>query len=111
YVDDLVEVLEALDRVMLAGMLPRVGELARHGAVERLDEEGRLATAGHAGDRGEQAYGHVHRDVLEVVGARADDGDPAAAGRLSPLLRHGDLLEAGEILAGEALRVRHHLLW
>ena len=102
--------LEAFDRVMLAGMLARIGELARHGAVERLDEEGRLAAAGDAGHRGEQAERNVHGDVLEVVGARADHGEPAAAGRLAPLLRHRDLLEAGEILPGEALRVGHHLL-
>src|SRR5262245_29013412 len=109
-VDDLVEMLQALDRVMLAGMLARIGELARHGAVERLDEEGRLAAAGDAGDGGEQAERNVYGDVLEVVGPRANDGEPAAAGRLAALLRHGDLLEAGEILPGEALRIGHHLL-
>src|SRR6476659_426497 len=82
-VDDLVEMLEAFDVVMLAGMLARIGELAGDGAVERLDEEGRLAAAGHAGHRGEQAERNVDGDVLEVVGARADDGEPAAFGRLS----------------------------
>src|SRR6476659_3620682 len=96
--------LQALDRVMIARMLAGIGELARHGAVERLDEEGRLAAAGHAGDRGEQAERNVDGDVLEVVGPRADHREPAAAGRLAALFRHRDLLEAGEILPGEALR-------
>src|SRR6476659_4039776 len=38
--DDLVEMLEALDRVMIARMLAGIRELAGHGAIERLDEEG-----------------------------------------------------------------------
>src|SRR6478672_7177976 len=109
-VDDLVEMLQAFDRVMLAWMLAGIGELARHGAVERLDEEGRLAAAGHAGHRGEQAERNVHGDVLEVVGPRADDRQSSASCWLAALLRHRDLLEAGEILAGDALRVGHHLL-
>ena len=90
-------------------MLAGVGELAGDGAIERLDEEGRLAAARDAGHRGEQAKRNVDGDVLEVVGARAVDREPAAAGGLPPLLRHRDLLEAGEILPGEAVGVGHHL--
>src|SRR5262249_55464263 len=97
--------LEPLDGVVLAGMLARPDELARHGAIQRLDEESGLAAAGHAADRGEQAERNIHGDALEVVGARAEHGEPAAAHGLPPLLRHRDLPKAGEILAGEALRV------
>ncbi len=38
-----------------AGMLARAHEAARGRLVERLDQEGRLAAAGHAGDGGEDA--------------------------------------------------------
>jgi uncharacterized protein YyaL (SSP411 family) len=38
-VDDLVDVLEAVQRVVLARMLARAGEPPRHGLVERLDHE------------------------------------------------------------------------
>ena len=109
-VDHLVEMLEALDRLVLARDLAAAGELAGDRAVERLDEEGRLAAARDAGHRGEQAERDVDGDVLEVVGARAFDREPAAARGLAPLLGAGDLLEAGEILPGEARRVRHHLV-
>ncbi len=100
------------------GMSRADGELAGDGAVERLDEEGGLAAARDAGDAGEQAERDVDGDVLEVVLARAFDGEAAAACRLAPLLRRGDLLEAGEILPGEAggrghdlfrRALRHHL--
>ena len=70
-VDHLVELLQPLDGVMLAGELARAVQLAGDGAVERLDQEGRLAAARHAGDGGEQAERDVDGDVLEVVGARA----------------------------------------
>ena len=71
-VDDLVEMLQALDRVMLAGMLARIVELAGHGAIQRLDQECGFAAARHAGDGGEQAERNVDGDVFQVVGARAD---------------------------------------
>ena len=109
-VDHLVELLEPLDGVVLAGHLARAVQLAGDGAVERLDEEGRLAAARDAGHRGEQAERDVDGDVLEVVGARALDREPAAARRLAPLLGRGDLPEAGEILPGEAVGVGHHLV-
>src|SRR6266540_6793082 len=70
-VDDLVEKLDAFDRVMLAGDLARAVQLAGDGAVERLDEEGRLAAAGDAAHGGEQAERDIDGDGFEVVGARA----------------------------------------
>src|SRR5262249_55498884 len=54
-VDDLVEELQPLDAVVIAGMLTRPHEAARERLVERLDDERRLATAGEAGDAGEGA--------------------------------------------------------
>src|SRR4029453_10536177 len=77
-VDRLVELLDAFELVVLAGPLACAVELAGDRAVERLDEESGLAAAGHAGHRGEQAKGHVHGDVLEVVGAGAMHCEAAA---------------------------------
>ena len=70
-VDHLVEVLQALDAVVLARVLARVVEAARHGLVERVDQQRGLAAAGHAGDAGQQAQRHLGRHVLQVVGSRA----------------------------------------
>ena len=72
-VDDLVEMLEALDRVERGRVLQRPVQPARHGLVERVDDQRRLAAARHAGDAGEGAERDLGRHVLEVVAARADD--------------------------------------
>src|SRR5262245_38456181 len=109
-VDDLVELLDAFDLVVFARHLARAVELAGDRAVEGLDEEGGLAAAGDAGHRGEQAERNVDGDIPQVVGAGAMHGEAAASGGLPPLLWHGDLLEAGEILPSEALEAGHHLL-
>ena len=58
-VDDLVEMLDALDAVMRAGMLARAVQPRGQRLVERLDDQRGLAAAGHAGDAGEGA----ERDV------------------------------------------------
>src|SRR3546814_8711641 len=54
-VDDLVEVLDALDGGVGARVGARLVPAARQRLVERLDEEGRLAAAGGAGEAGEGA--------------------------------------------------------
>src|SRR4029079_3124389 len=98
-VDDLVDVLEPLDAVVRGGRKRGAVELACDRAVERVDEQRRLAAAGDAGDAGEEAERDLGGDVLEVVAARIDDLEraPRAAG---PALgdRHRQL--AGEIFAG-----------
>src|SRR4029450_1327532 len=96
--DDLVEMLEPLDRLVLARHFARARELAGDGAIERLDQEGGLAAARDAGDAGEKPERNIDGDVLEVVGPRAEHREPPALGRLAPCLGRGDLLEAGEIL-------------
>src|SRR5262249_29981652 len=71
-VDDLVEMLGALDGVVLAGMFARPHELPGERLVERLDHERRLAAAGHAGDAGEGAQRNLEGYVPQIVRARAD---------------------------------------
>ena len=70
----------------------RAPMMRRDGGLEqRLDEEGRLAAARHAGDAGEDAERDLGGDVLQVVAARADDLDALALLRLAALGRHRDL--------------------
>jgi hypothetical protein len=68
-VDDLVDVLQPLDAVMRGRAFARVVQFARDGLVERVDQKRRLAAAGDAGDRREQAERNFRGDVLQVVAA------------------------------------------
>jgi hypothetical protein len=99
-VDDLVDVLEALDAVVRSGALAGAVQLAGDGAVERVDQQRRLAAAGDTGDAGEQAERNLGRNVLQVIAARVHHLDGAAVVRRTPL-RHLHLELAGEIFAGK----------
>ena len=105
-VDDLVDMLEALDAVVRRGAFAGVVELARDRLVERVDQQRRLAAAGDAGDAGEQAERNFRRDVFQIVAARVDHLDGAAMVRRPPL-RDRDRQFAGEIFAGQRLRIAH----
>ena len=108
-VDDLVDVLEALDAVVRRGALAGIVQLARDRLVERVDQQGRLAAAGDAGDAGEQAERNLGRDVLQIVAAGVDHLDGAAMVRRPPVgHRHRKL--TGEVLAGQRFRVAHDLV-
>src|SRR5262249_60104351 len=72
------EMLEALDAVVRGRGLGGAVELARDRLVERIDQQGRLAAAGHAGHAGEQAEGDFGGDTLEIVAARVDERERAA---------------------------------
>ena len=67
--------------------------------VERIDQQRRLAAAGHAGDAGEEAERNVGVDVLKVIAARVDDLERAARIARPPLGIGTDEL-AGEVFAG-----------
>ena len=95
--------------VVRARMLARVVEPPRHRLVERIDQQGGLAAARHAGDAGEQAERDLGRDVLQVVLARADHLERLAV-RLAPLLGQRDLAHAGQVLAGDAVGAGHDLV-
>ncbi len=81
-------------------------EPARQRLVERVDQERRLAAAGHAGDAGEQAERNFGSDVFQIVAAGADHLEHALR-IFRPPLRHGDLAHAVEILAGQRVRIGH----
>ena len=65
--DDLVELVDAEDRAVLAGLFARAVELFGERAVEDVVDEGGFAGAGDAGDDGHDAEGEVGGDVLQVV--------------------------------------------
>ena len=109
-VDHLVDELEALDPLVPAGMLARAVQPAGERPVERLDDQRRLAAAGDAGDAGEAAEGNV------------DGRRPSGCSRAAPTMRSAAPApfrlrparvairrSAGEILAGQAVRIGHHL--
>jgi len=84
-VDDLVDMLQALDAVVRSGALAGVVEFARDRPVERVDQQGRLAAAGNAGDAGEQPQRNFRGDVFQIVAAGVDHLDGAAMVRRPPL--------------------------
>src|SRR6202034_1673069 len=108
-VDDLVEVLDAFDAVVRGRGLTGAVQPPRQRLVERVDQQGRLAAAGHAGDAGEQAERDFGGDVFEIVAAGADDFERAARVFRPPLGdRHGEL--AGEIFAGPRVLRRDQVI-
>src|SRR5262249_18700715 len=70
-VDDLVDVLQALDRVVRGRRFRRAVQPPRDRAIERVDQQRRLAATRYAGDAGEQAERDLGRDLLQVIAAGA----------------------------------------
>ena len=108
-VHHLVQMLDALDPVTLAGVDLHPVQLHPQALEQDLIHQGALAAAGHAGHHGERPQGELHVDVAQVVLRRADDLQALAVPR-PPGLRHGDLFLAGEVLARQAVGVGHDLL-
>ena len=69
-VDDLVEVLNALDGVVHGGLVVGAVERAGHGRVQRVVDQGGLARARDAGHAGQQTHGKGHAHVVQVVTTR-----------------------------------------
>ena len=90
----LVHAVEELARVRREGL--DVAPLAF--GVQRVEDERRLAAAGHAGDDDELVRGQLERQVLEVVLARAADDDrrrAASTARAAAEVRRNRRLVAG----------------
>ena len=100
-VDDLVDVLDALDLLVLAGALLGPVEGLSKAAVEDVVDERRLATAAHPGDADEEAEGELHGQRLEIVLGGTGDGESPAVGGAAQR-RDGDAELAAEVLAGDA---------
>jgi hypothetical protein len=86
---------------VLAGDAARAVELRREHFVEDAVDERRLARAADARDGGEHAERELGRDVLQVVLARADDGQHALLVDLAALLRRLDRPPPAEVRTGE----------
>src|SRR5262249_13164163 len=88
--DDLVDLLQALDPIVPADRLARPEQLARQGAVQDLGDERALAAPGDTGDGRERAERNGHVEVLEVVLPRPAN-DELLAVALAAFLRDGNL--------------------
>ena len=96
-VHDLVEVVETRHPSVLAGDPTRTVQLGREHFVEDAVDQRRLARAAHPGDGGEHAERELGGDVLQIVLARADDGEHALLVDLAALLRRLDHAPAAEV--------------
>src|SRR5580692_10906739 len=97
---------ESVDSRMRRRMFERAVEPARGGFVERIDNEGRFAAAGDAGDAGENPERDRGRDIFEIIAVGVDDGELAARLRPAPAAPRRDFKRTGEILAGQRILVR-----
>ena len=107
-VDDLVEVLGALDAVVLAGALLGAVKHLGEGPVQDVVDQGGLARSRDARHRREGPQRDLDGHALEVVLARVVDDHVLAVGG-PPRRRHGDLLDAREELAREGGGMRGDL--
>ncbi len=106
--DDLVDLLGAGEGVVRAGLLARAVDGLGERAVEDVVDEGAFAAAADAGDHGHDAERDADGQVLQVVLARAGDGEPLAGeGARLGAVQHGG--GAGEIASGERLGAGHDL--
>src|SRR5438105_3561893 len=103
-VNDLVDVLDALDLVVRSRPLLRARDDLREPAIKDLVDERALPGARYAGDRHELSERDPHVDVLQVVLARAAD-DNRLRLWLPPARRHWDAPAAREICAGDGARL------
>src|SRR5208337_1508949 len=108
-VNDLVEMLDALDRLVCARTLAAVIKFLRERAIHRVEHERRLAGTRNAGDAGEDAERNRDRQITQIVFVRTLYGEPSAR-ELAAARRHGNFDLAREILAGERVLVAHHIV-
>ena len=108
-VDDLVQIFQPLHASAGAGAAPGMVQLCQQGLIQHLVDQAGLAGAGDTGDagKGSQGYGHIH--VLQVVFPGPPDGQELPVPR-PPVLRHRDLLFAGEILPRDGIRAVQNVL-
>ena len=102
--DDLVDVLGALERVVRADRLARAVQLAGERPVEDLGDERALAAARHAGDGDERPERDTQVEVAQVVLAGAADPELLAVA-LPALGRDRDRRLAAQERAGDRARL------
>src|SRR5690348_848079 len=71
--DDFIDVLDTENHFVRARRLHGAVQLLRQSAVKNVVNERGFAGTGHAGDDGQQAEWNVDVDILEIVGAGAEN--------------------------------------
>ena len=101
--NDLVQILEAPEGAMLAGLFLGAVKFAEERAAQDVVHQRAFARAAHAGDAGERAQRNPHVHILQVVFLRAQDFQPAAVLRtgLIRFLGTGNRQLAPQILRGQ----------
>ena len=107
--NDFVDVLDAGDGAMRAGLFHRAIEFRGERAVQNVVDERGFAGAGDAGDDGEQAERKRDVDIFQIVAVRAENRDRFSVGRRR-VVGHGNFRAAGKILAGERCGIRGDFL-
>ena len=110
HVNDLVQVLQAVDALVAAGHLLGAVELVRQGGVQNVVDEGGLTRAGHSGHRGEHAQWERYGHVLEVVFAGAAHGQLAFLVHGSAGCGHLNAAAASHVVAGDGPGVLQQVL-
>src|SRR6266550_999042 len=98
--NDLVDQLRSGDGLVGAGFLAGTIELPGQRAVQDVIDQGRFAGAGNTGHNRHHAERKNNVEILEVVLARAQDGDGFPI-RAAALGKHGDVLAPSDVGAGE----------
>src|SRR6202041_1297041 len=106
---DFVQLLDAGDRVVRPGLLARAIDGLGQRAIKNVVDERALAAAAHAGDHGHDAQRDADVHVLQIVLARAGDGEPFA-GERARLITEQDRRSSGQIAPGERLGAGHDFL-
>src|SRR5690606_31321298 len=101
--DQLIEVIHALDSVVVAGMAVAAVEVTPQGFAQHVVDQRAFARARHARHADERSQRQLGGDVLEVVLPGVDDLQPVFAGRPSPW-RDFDGFLARQVFAGDAAR-------
>ena len=79
--NDFVDVLDAGDGAMCAGLFHGTVKLRCEGAIENVVHERGFAGTGDAGDDGEQAERKSDVDIFQIIAVRAEDGERFSIGR------------------------------
>src|SRR5882762_351937 len=101
--DDFVDVLGADNFTVRGGRFGRAIEFLRERAIKNVVDERGFAGARHAGHDGEQAERQRDVDILEIVGASAENLYRFPVGAAA-LFGDEDLRCAAEVLAGQGCR-------
>ncbi len=109
--DHFVQMLQSVNRLVLAGEGLRAIEVLAQSLAEDLDQERTLAAAADAGNADELAQRDADVHIFQIVLGRADDLQPFA-GAGPALFRHGPMAgkpKSAEMHPGPGFRIREEI--